>query len=69
MYDVGGKLLIGIKGMYVDGSACVRIKRSETEQFRIDSVVRQGCIMFPWLFNVYINRVMKVKMGKGRRRV
>ena len=24
MYDVGGKLLSGIKSMYVDSSACVR---------------------------------------------
>ena len=25
MYDVSGKLLNGIKGMFVDSSACVRI--------------------------------------------
>ena len=37
MYDVGGKLLSGIKSMYVDSSACVRIKRGESEWFRIDS--------------------------------
>ena len=53
--------------MYVDSLACVRIKGGESEQFRIDSSVRQGCIMSPWLFNVYINAVMKeVKMGMGR---
>ena len=37
-YDVGSKLLRGIKSMYVDSSVCVR----ESEQFRIDSRVRQG---------------------------
>ena len=31
MYDVGGKLLSGIKGMYVDSSACVRVKGGESE--------------------------------------
>ena len=35
MYDVGGKLLSGIKCMYVDSSACVRVKGGESEQFRI----------------------------------
>ena len=46
----------------------VRLKGGESEQFRIDSEVRQGCIMSPWLFNVYIDRVMKeAKMGMGRR--
>ena len=35
MYDVGGKLLRGIKSMYVDSSASVRIKGGESERFRI----------------------------------
>ena len=65
---MGGKLLSGIKGMYVDSSACIRIKWGESEQFRIDSRVIQGCIMSPCLFNVYMDGVTKeVKMGRGRR--
>ena len=47
MYDVGGKFLSGIKSMYVESSACVRVKGVESERFRIDSGVRQGCIMSP----------------------
>ena len=45
MYDVGGKLLSGIESMYVDSSACVRVKGGESERFKIDSGVRQGCTM------------------------
>ena len=68
MYDVRGKLLNGIKSMYVDNSTCVRVKGGEREQFRIDNGVRQGCIMSPWLFNIYMDGVMKeVKMGMGRK--
>ena len=56
--------------MYADSSACIRLKGDESEQFRIDSGVRQGCILFPWWFNVYMGAVMKeVKMGMGRRGV
>ena len=56
--------------MYVDSSACGRVKVGESEMFRIDSGVRQGCIMSPWLFNVCMDEVMKeVKMGMGRRGV
>ena len=66
MYDVWGKLLGGIKSMYVDSLACVRIKAGESAWFRIE---RQGCIMSPWLFNVYMDTVMEVKMGMGRRGV
>ena len=60
----GGKLLNGIKSMYVDSLACVSVKEGESERFRIDSGMRQGCIMSPWLFNVYMDGVMKeVKEG------
>ena len=47
MYDVGGKLLGGIKSLYVDSLACVRVKGGVSERFRIDSGVRKGCIMSP----------------------
>ena len=52
---MGGKLLNGRKSMYVDSSACVRIKGGMSEQFRIDSGVRQGvschpgCSMYIWM--------------------
>ena len=54
--------------MYADSSSCIRVKEGESEQFKIDSGVRQGCIMsLWWLFNVYRDGVMKeVKMGMGR---
>ena len=69
MYDVGGKPLSGIKSMYVDSSACVRVK-GESKQFRIDCWVRQGCILSPWLLNVYMDGVVKeVKMGMVRKGV
>ena len=52
--------------MYIDSLACVRVKWGESERFRINSRVRLGCIMSPWLFNVYTDGVMKeVKMGMG----
>ena len=35
MYDVGGKLLSGIKSMNVGSLACVRVKGGESEWFGI----------------------------------
>ena len=62
-----GKLLSVIKSMYVDSSACVRVRGGESDRFRIDSAVRQRCIMSPWLFNGDMDGMMKeVKMGMGR---
>ena len=34
MYDVGGQLLSGIKSIYVNSSACFRIKGGKREWFR-----------------------------------
>ena len=42
---MGGKLLNGIKSIYVDSLACAAVKGCESECFRIDSGVRQVCIM------------------------
>ena len=67
MYDVGGKLLYGIKNVYVSSVACIRVKGCESECFMINSGVRQGCIMFSWLCNVYMDAEMnEIKMGMGR---
>ena len=57
----------GIKSMYVVTSACVSVKGGESERFRIDRRVRHGCIISPWLFNIYMDGVMKeAKMGDGK---
>ena len=70
MYDVGGKLLNGIKIMYVKSLDCVRVKGDDSKCFRIKSRVRHGCIMSPWLFNAYMDTLMKeLNMGMGRRGV
>ena len=47
----------GMKSMYVNSLACVRVKGGESECFRVDSGVRQECIMSPWVFNVYMDVV------------
>ena len=66
MYDGGGKLLNEIKSLYVNSLACVRVKGGESECFWINSGMRKGCIMSPWLFNVYVGAMMEeVKMGMG----
>ena len=59
-----------IKSMYINSSVCNRVKGGESKQFRIDSEVRQGSIMSPWLLYIYMDGVMKeVKMEMGKRGV
>ena len=56
---MGSKLLSGINSLYVDSLPCIRVKGGESERFRIDSGVRQGCIMSPCLFNVHMDAAIK----------
>ena len=65
IYDVGGKLLNGIKSMCVNSLPCARVKGDESEFIRINSVVRQGCIMSPWLFSLYMDAVKESLKKRG----
>ena len=47
IYDVDLKPLNSIMNMCVNSLACVRVKRGESECFRIGRGVRQSCIIFP----------------------
>lgn len=44
-----------------------RVSRGD-ECFPVKVGLRQGCVMPPWVFNVFLNEVMKVKV-KVRRQV
>ena len=67
-YDVVGKLLNGIKSVYINSPSYIRLKGVKRVCFRIEIGVRKGCIMSPCLFNLYIDAVMReVKMGMGVR--
>ncbi len=64
IYGVGGKMLSAIKSFYEAASACVKINGETTEHFEIKVGLRQGCVMSPWLFNIYMDGVMRKVKGK-----
>ena len=53
MYGIGGKLLSAVKRFYVDSRACVRVGNKKSDSFEVRVGLRQGCVMSPWLFNVF----------------
>ncbi len=64
IYGVGGKLLSAIKSFYEVASACVKINGETSEYFEIKVALRQGCVMSPWLFNIYMDGFMREVKGK-----
>ena len=59
VYGVGGKLLKAVQSFYVDSWACVRVGNDVREWFPVNAGLRQGCVMSPWLFNVYMDGVVR----------
>ena len=48
-----------MQSFYERSEACVRVCREEGDWFRVRVGLRQGCVMSPWLFNLFMDGVMK----------
>ena len=54
-FEVYGKLYDAITSIYCSSSACVRVNNNCTDWFNITSGVKQGDVLSPTLFAVYLN--------------
>ena len=59
MYGINGQLLKAVQSLYEKSEACVRVCREEGEWFEVGVGLRQGCVMSLWLFNLFMDAVMK----------
>ena len=59
VYGVGGKLLKAVQSFYVDSRVCVWVGNDVSEWFPVNVGLRQGCVMSPWLFNVYMDGMVQ----------
>ena len=63
-YGVKGRLLRAIRSLYKKSEGCVRVKDELSSWFPITQGVRQGCVMSPWLFNVFMDKIVREGMEK-----
>ena len=59
MVAMGGRLLRGVQSFYESSRACVRVANGLSEWFPVCVGLRQGCVMSPWLFNMYMDGVVR----------
>ena len=59
MYGVNGMLLNAIRSFYAKSEACGRVCRKESEWFRVEVGLRQACVMPPWVFNLFMDGVVR----------
>ncbi|CAH2293552.1 Hypothetical predicted protein [Pelobates cultripes] len=56
-----------LRNLYVDQEATVRTEHGTTEWFKIGKGVRQGCILSPYLFNLYAKYIIhKAGLDKSK---
>ena len=60
---VSGKLFRSINSLYSSVTSCVRINNLHRDWFYVKYGLRQGCILSPVLFNLYVN---DIALGKGK---
>ena len=54
-FAVDGHLLIAIKSLYCHPEVCVRINGKQSKSFHMSVGLRQGCVLSPLLFSIYMN--------------
>ena len=48
-----------LRNLYAGQEATVRTGHGTTDWFQIEKGVRQGCILSPWLLNLYVEHIMR----------
>ena len=59
VYGIGGSLLKAVRSFYMSSRACVRVGNGVSDWFEVKVGLRQGCVMSPWLFNMYMDGVVR----------
>ena len=68
MKGIGGKMWRVVKNLYAEVGSCVRLGEDKTDWFSLEVGLRQGCILSPVLFSIFIDGLAEEvkKIGGAR---
>lgn len=64
-YNVTGKFYESIKNLYSNDLSCIKVGDNLTETFQNTQGVKQGCIMSPTLFNIFLADLPNIFKGNN----
>ena len=65
-YDISGNFYSCLANIYTNNRACVKLNKQVSDYFDINQGVKQGCILSPILFNIYMADLpRKLESGKN----
>ena len=56
---ITGKFFNILRHVYTTDKACIKLQNSRSEFFELDMGVRQGCVLSPLLFNIFLSDLAK----------
>ena len=56
-YKIGGKFLKIVQNIYQDNLIFIKLSGGLTQPFKSTAGVKQGCVLSPIFFNLYINKL------------
>ena len=59
LYNINGNLIKLIQNLYNKGTNAVYLNNNIGDWFRTTVGVRQGCLLSPTLFNIFLERIME----------
>jgi len=54
------EIIVLLRNLYENQLAAIRIEHGDTASFQVKKGIRQGCILSPYLFNLYAERIMRM---------
>ena len=66
-YGIPIKIIRVLKNWYQGVCSCVQVDGEQSDWFPVESGLRQGCVISPTLFNMYIDHIMRRVMEEEER--